>query len=125
MVLQSCSFVGNTSRDSEMHLLPRTRYKLFLDESGTHDMRHVDPNFPVFVLLGLLVGESYYVKTLVPRIKQLKMRHFGTKEIILHSSDIRKLQGPYAMLRDADKKIAFYQDLNDLFTRSRFRLYAI
>jgi len=38
--------------------MARTRYLLFLDESGTHDMKFVDPNFPAFVLAGLLVGET-------------------------------------------------------------------
>ena len=38
-------------------MITRTSYLLFIDESGTHDLRNVDPRWPAFVLLGLLVGE--------------------------------------------------------------------
>jgi hypothetical protein len=104
----------------------RTRYLLFLDESGTHDLNHVDPSFPVFVLLGLLVGETYYAKTLVPRVKELKRRYCGTHEVVLHSRDIRKAVGPFAFLRKNDsRKENFYADLNSLFIEARIRLFAV
>src|SRR6266496_2263738 len=106
-------------------LLARTRHLLFLDESGTHDMQHVDPAFPVFVLLGLLVGETYYAKTLVPRIKRLKQRHFGTVEIVLHSYHIRKLRGAFDCLRDHNLRASFYADLNAFYARTRIRIYAV
>ena len=34
-------------------MIPRTQHLLFLDECGSHDMRTVDPTFPVFVLVAL------------------------------------------------------------------------
>ncbi len=32
-----------------------TRHLLYIDESGGHDLAHVDSNWPIFVLVGLLV----------------------------------------------------------------------
>jgi hypothetical protein len=87
-------------------LSSRTKHLLFLDECGTHDMRSVDPTFPVFVLIGLLVGETYYAKTLVPRVKALKQRHLDNPNAVLHSRDIRRLEGDFfafGSLRNASK----------------------
>jgi hypothetical protein len=103
----------------------RTKHLLFLDESGTHDLRTVDPTWPVFVLLGLLVGETYYQKTLAPRVKALK-RSFGlAPDTVLHSRHIRRQEGPFAILRSSDVRERFYQGLNDIFTGARLRLYVI
>ena len=102
-----------------------TNYLLFIDESGTHDMKHVDPKSPMFVLMGLLVGETYYAKTLVPRVKQFKRDHGLSPNAVLHSHPIRRWEGNFEFLRDESRRVAFYEDLNELFARSRFRLYAI
>ena len=89
-------------------------------------MVHVDPQFPVFVLVGLLVGEQYYAKTLVPRVKQLKHKHLGNTRAVLHSRDIRRLEGAFRCLRDSEeRKRAFYDDLDELVTGLRVRLFAV
>lgn len=101
-----------------------TSYLLFLDESGTHDMVHVDEQYPVFVLMGLLVGEKYYQKTLAPRVKKLKSDFGLDKSTVLHSRDIRKQQGAFTFLHDQGLRESFYTRINGLFN-SRFRLYAV
>ncbi|HLL89097.1 MAG TPA: DUF3800 domain-containing protein [Tepidisphaeraceae bacterium] len=107
-------------------MIPRTNYLLFLDECGTHDMGFVDPRFPVFVLLGLLVGERYYARTLVPSVKEIKRQHIGTTEVSLHSRDIRRGDGAFKdLVRTPERKAAFYEAINTCFDRSRLRLYAI
>jgi hypothetical protein len=106
-------------------LNPRTQYLLFLDESGTHDMRTVDPHWPVFVLLGLLEGEIYYQKTLVPRVKELKARYQINKTSPLHSRHIRRWDGAFSFLREQKKRGSFYEDINQLFKQCRIRIFAI
>lgn len=101
-----------------------TSYLLFLDESGTHDMVHVDKQYPVFVLMGLLVGEKYYQKTLVPRVKKLKSDFGLNKSTVLHSRDIRRQSGAFSFLRESAQREQFYTRINGIFT-SRFRLYSI
>jgi hypothetical protein len=103
----------------------KARHLLFIDESGTHDMRNVDPRSPVFVLLGLLVGERYYARTLVSRVKRLKRKHGLAGEAVLHSRHIRRWEGEFQFLADPERRATFYNDLNELFQTSRFRLYAI
>jgi hypothetical protein len=89
-------------------------------------MRNIDASFPVFVLMGLLVGETYYAKTLVPRIKQFKRQHGVGAELCLHSRDIRRREGLFKFLRDdAARREAFLDGIGTLFTTSRIRLYAV
>lgn len=101
------------------------RHLLFLDECGTHDMRHVLPDSRIFVLLGLLVGESYYAKTLVPRVKALKMQFGISLDVPLHSRHIRRWEGAFRFLSSLDERQRFYCQLNALFKSSRIRIYAV
>jgi hypothetical protein len=101
-------------------------YLLFLDECGTHDMRRIDSNFPVFVLLGLLVGERYYAKTLVPSLKKFKRIYLPDPSSILHSYKIRKCTGDFLFLKESEStKQKFYDGLNALFLKFRMRLFSV
>jgi len=102
-----------------------TEHNLFIDESGTHDMNYVDPEFPVFTLVGMLAGEKYYARSLVPRVKALKRRHGVDAGTVLHSYDIRRWGGEFAFLKNPERRQAFYKDLNQLFIGLRVRLYAV
>ena len=103
----------------------RTRHILFIDESGGHDLKFVDPNYPVFVLVGLLVGEAYYAKTLVPRVKALKAANGFARSVVLHSSSIRRHEEPFQSLNDAARRVQFYEALNCVFQTGRFRIYGV
>jgi hypothetical protein len=88
-------------------------------------MNHVDPGFPVFVLIGLVAGESYYAKTIAPRVKLFKTEHLGSPAVILHSRDIRRCEGPIEFLRESPlRKQSLYAGINDLFGL-RVRLFAV
>jgi hypothetical protein len=103
----------------------RTTYLLCLDECGTHDMEHVDPTFPVFVLIGVLIGQSYYTRTLVPRVRAFKQRHCPNPNAVLHSRDIRRRTGDFAFLGESDdKRQRFYEGISELFAGLRIRLFA-
>lgn len=102
-----------------------TDYLLFLDECGSHDLKHVDPKWPVFVLVGLLVGEKYYAKTLFRRVRALKQRHGLRKETLLHSREIRRWEGNFDFLKDERRRQEFYEDINSLFRGLRIGLYAV
>ncbi|MGB9625420.1 MAG: DUF3800 domain-containing protein [Phycisphaerae bacterium] len=103
----------------------RARYLLFIDESGSHDMTHVDPRWSVFVLLGLLVGETYYQKTLVPQVKSLKRKYAIPEHVAIHSRSIRRWEGKFGFLKDPAVRQTFYADVNALFLGHRLRLHAV
>lgn len=103
----------------------RTSYVLCLDECGTHDMENVDPTFPVFVLVGVLVGQIYYHRTLVPRVRAFKQRHCPNPKALLHSRDIRRRTGDFTFLGQSDdRRQRFYEGINELFAGLRIRLFA-
>jgi hypothetical protein len=88
-------------------------------------MRNVDPGWPVFVLVGVLVGEEYYAKTLVPRVKAFKARHHLPAGSVLHSRDIRRWEGAFTFLSDARIRESFYEDLNALVIGLRMRIFGV
>ena len=91
-------------------------YKLFLDESGDHNLDVIDPNHPVFALAGCIFEENYYSSTAIKRVNELKIKYFNSTEVILHSRDIRKQESkPFLALRKKEVREKFYQDLNNLF----------
>lgn len=80
-------------------------YKLFLDESGDHNLKVIDPNHPVFALVGCIFEENYYNKEAIKKVKELKIKYFNSTEVILHSRDIRKQENkPFLVLRNKEAR---------------------
>jgi hypothetical protein len=99
------------------------KYYLFLDESGDHGLVNVDPNFPVFVLCGVIISEQSH-QQLEADIMGLKNRFWPGKKAILHSRDIRKCEGEFQILFDQDIKKDFYVAINHLVASSDYALIA-
>jgi len=100
-------------------------YKLFLDESGDHNLKVIDPNHPVFALAGCIFEENYYSKEAIKKVNELKIKYFNSTEAILHSRDIRKQETkPFLVLRNKEKREEFYEDLNKLFKELYFTILA-
>jgi hypothetical protein len=88
-------------------------------------MEYVDPTFPVFVLVGVLVGQKYYANTLVPRIRAFKQRHCPNANVLLHSREIRRRTGDFTFLGESEsRRHNFYEGINELFASLRIRLFA-
>ena len=96
-----------------------TDYCFFLDETGDHGLTFVDKNFPIFLVCGCLISETS-LRFLEKKINSLKLKYFGSTEVILHSRDIRKCEGCFQILFDLDLKSKFYKDLNNLLSGSQF-----
>lgn len=88
-------------------------------------MNTIDPNWPIFVIVGLLVGETYYTKTVVRRMKTLKKAHGLNPSTPLHSRSIRRWEGEFSFLQDTVLRSTFYEDINTLIGGLRVRLYAV
>jgi hypothetical protein len=89
-------------------------YIVFIDESGDHGLDTIDPEFPVFVLVFVIVEKRTYVGQIVPAIKALKFDFWGHDAVILHSHEIRKPRGDFAFLLDRSRREAFTAALNSL-----------
>ena len=99
-------------------------YIAFLDESGDHNLEKVDKTYPVFCLTACIVEYDYYYKTLEKKIDELKIKHFGTREIILRSYDIRKQKKEFSSLVDMGKRTAFYENLDEVMSKLDYKIIA-
>lgn len=97
------------------------KHFLFIDESGDHGLVSIDPNFPVFVLCGIVISEPSYI-SINQGIKDLKKRFWGDKKVILHSRDIRKCDNEFQILFDTEVKKEFYAAINNLITTSSYTI---
>ena len=97
---------------------------LFLDESGDHNLSVIDPQYPVFVLGGIIVDEIEYNNTIEPAINEFKMKLFGTKDIILHTSDISRNRLGFEQLKSAEFRTVFYAELNKLMCDLNYKVVA-
>jgi hypothetical protein len=99
------------------------KYYLFMDESGDHGLTTLNPDFPVFLLCGVLISETDYT-TLSTQINELKTSIWGDKQVILHSRDIRKCEKEFQVLFDLDLKAIFYNQLNQLISSNNYTVIA-
>ena len=68
---------------------------VFADETGSDTPEVIDPAFPVFGLAFCAFEKEHYAREVLPRISELKFRHFGHDQIILHEYEIRRREPPF------------------------------
>lgn len=96
------------------------KYYLFIDESGDHGLTSLNPDFPVFLLCGVLVSQVDY-QIIREEFNIIKSTLWGQKEVIFHSRDIRKCDKEFSILFDLEKKKWFYEKLNKVITEQPTR----
>jgi len=94
-------------------------YHFFLDETGDHGLTFVDQNFPLFLLVGCVFTNNEF-KKMEKKINDFKMELFGTREVILHSRDIRRCEGSFQILFNLEIKKKFYERLNTIMSEMNF-----
>jgi hypothetical protein len=97
---------------------------VFMDESGDHNLKGGgDPNYPLFVLVAVLIDSDEYVK-IVHEFEQIKLKFFENKSIVFHEREIRKAEGVFRILQNPNTRNEFLQDLNRIIENSRFQIIA-
>ena len=87
---------------------------MFLDESGDHNLSGTDPDYPVFVVGGVIVDKEHAEGPLSASIDDFKRRMFGRTDIILHTADIVRARNGFEPLKDNEFRAYFYSELNTL-----------
>src|SRR4051812_2919622 len=100
-----------------------TNYYLFLDESGDHGLSNINEFFPVFLLCGVLFQSDNYQKCR-DEINELKNKFWNTKEIIFHSSDIRKYRKGFENLFDEKIRKEFMLGINTIISGNEYLVFA-
>ncbi|GAB4167294.1 MAG: DUF3800 domain-containing protein [Geothermobacteraceae bacterium] len=97
-------------------------YIVYVDESGDHGLKSIDPNYPVFVLAFCIFKKTEYTDRLVPALQRFKFEHFGHDQVILHETDIRKDRGDFAFLKTPERKSSFLGALTRIVADTPFTL---
>lgn len=92
---------------------PTTKYYLFIDECGDHQLEKFNPSFPIFTLCGILVHEDK-LTALEASVNALKREFFNDEAVIIHSRDIRKQEKAYSILQYPDIRRRFYNGINSI-----------
>lgn len=88
-----------------------SKYYLYIDECGDHQLEKFNPNFPIFTLCGVLIPEQS-LGDIENTVKAFKNEFFGIESTILHSRDIRKQEKEFSILQNSDVKLRFYNGIN-------------
>lgn len=97
---------------------------LYLDESGDHSLTKIDPQYPVFVLGGVIVNGVRARKSVDLRLTELKRSFFDQEDLVLHSSDIIRARNGFEKLANPRLRIEFYQALNGLMRELDYQVVA-
>lgn len=97
---------------------------LFLDESGDHNLSKIDPQYPMFVLGGIIVDKDYADGALTRGLNAFKQALFGRTDIVLHTADIVRNRNGFERLKEPAFRLRFLAGLNDLMRRLRYTVVA-
>jgi hypothetical protein len=97
---------------------------LFLDESGDHSLAKIDPQYPVFVLGGIIADRDYAEGEMTRRIEALKIRFFGRSDIVLHTADLARNRNGFERMLDSSFRNEFFVALNDLMRSLDYQVVA-
>ena len=97
---------------------------LFLDESGDHNLRIIDPQYPLFVLGGIIVDKVYAENEMTERLNEFKHAFFGRTDIILHTADITRNRNGFERIKNRDFRDRFYDELNMLMKELQYQVIA-
>lgn len=97
---------------------------LFLDESGDHSLDKIDRQYPMFVLAGCVLKESYHNRIAQKKVDDFKKQLFGSSKIILHTSDIARNRAGFEKLKETEFRDHFYNELNELMRNLEYTVIA-
>jgi len=116
-------FGSNTGRDSpDEPETPFSKYIVYVDESGDHNLQSIDEKYPLFVLAFCVFHKRHYSETIVPALEKFKFNYFGHDQVVLHENEIRKEKGAFNIFRGRDEKEHFYEQLTEIIEASNFIL---
>ncbi len=97
---------------------------LYLDESGDHSLNVIDPQYPVFVLGGVVLDAEYASSEVANALRDFKRSVLVREDIPLHTADIVRQRGPFCVLGDADVRAQFHERLNAMMCELDYTVIA-
>tara|TARA_R110000782_G_scaffold120632_3_gene211633 strand:- start:596 stop:1441 length:846 start_codon:yes stop_codon:yes gene_type:complete len=101
---------------------PFSKYIIYVDESGDHNLGKIDAQYPLFVLAFCVFHKRHYSEQVVSALEKFKFNHFGHDQVVLHENEIRKEKGVFNIFKSPEERTAFLDELTDIIERSNFIL---
>jgi hypothetical protein len=95
---------------------------VFVDESGDANLTRIDPHFPILNVVCVLIQKTHYFNVVVPSLSRLKQRFFQSDDVVLHDSDLRRLQGACSLLRTTDSQGACQAAISEWIGSLEFQI---
>jgi hypothetical protein len=99
------------------------KYSLYIDESGDHGLSNLNPDFPIFLLCGIVISSENYEK-LNNGFNSVKRDIWKSEHVIFHSRDIRKCEKEFKYLFNLNLKAEFYKKLDNIITSCNYKVIA-
>jgi len=90
---------------------------LFIDETGDHDLIHIDKKYPILGLLGVIFNNDYYISNVTKELNHLKASFSIKQDTILHTLEIVRSKNDFAFCDDPIKRTNFYKAINDFLDK--------
>jgi hypothetical protein len=97
---------------------------MFLDESGDHSLEVIDPQYPMFVLAGVIMEQAYAEGEAEQRMMEFKTDLLGRTDIVLHTADITRNRNGFERMKEPQFRQTFYARLNNLVASVDFKIVA-
>ena len=94
-------------------------YILFADETKK------TPQNKYFCFAGLIIKRCEYEDVLVPKINELKLRHFGRTDIIFHYTDMKNNKGEFSSFVDSNIRNKFWTDFVNVIKPINFNTIGV
>lgn len=99
-------------------------FTLWLDESGDHSLEKINPQYPVFVLGGVITRDAD-APEIEERVRGFKRQFCGGEEVILHTADLTRNRNGFEFLKDVAARQYFYEGLNRLMRELPYFVLAV
>jgi hypothetical protein len=104
-------------------------YRIYIDETGNHDMTPVDdPNQRFLALTGVILESEYNTSVFQPELAGIKRQFFmhdPDLPVILHRKEIVNRRPPFEALRDSEVEKLFNHAILDGLKRWDYRIITV
>lgn len=97
-------------------------YTVFVDESGTDNLKNFKDEDRYFVLAFCIFDKNYYSTKAVPTFQKLKFETFGHDQTIIHGYDMMNCIGDFECLQDKKIRTIFLDRLTEIIESTNFIL---
>lgn len=104
-------------------------YRIYIDETGNHDMNHVQElNQRFLALTGVIIETNNNMDVIQPDLDNLKRKYFKIDpdiDVILHRKEIINHCPPFNSLKDEKIRNRFNKDILDLLRKWDFHVITV